>query len=321
MKAIFLILATVMLVESSPGIAGVKAEYSGAELAKVEELRRQELQAQVDEAIASSQPTVNEARLIAAKQDAEDAEAKAEEETPSEVATRRSSSQPYTIQNNINVGYAPAPVAEAAPAPAPVQLAMVETTSATTLQAAEASESDSSQALTITPMVGTLGYVGRWGRHVDNRYAFGLALEQPLGERFGVELEGDYSRSYISYSSFGHYFNRYGLAGNGKLYLMRGTFNPYVGAGLQANLYQNMSQGPTFPANYDHWLGSGQVMAGGDVKVSNGVMIGVRGAYSHPLINKPLTVHNQVQSFPRYEESAAINTGFYRVLGAVKVNL
>ena len=198
------------------------------------------------------------------------------------------------------------------------QLAQVD--SSTQVLTASETMSDGSE-LYLIPMVGTTAFVGRWNDHIKNNYTFGLIVEKPLSERLSIEVEGSYGKSYITYSNFLHSFNQFTVAGNGKYYLGTGMLQPYVGAGIVGTYFQNMTGGPLAPYNYNHWLGSGQLIAGGDVVVTKDVSVGVRGAYVRPLFNKPGTLHNGVFSAPGFEESAAINSSYVKLMGAVKVAL
>lgn len=168
-------------------------------------------------------------------------------------------------------------------------------------------------------MIGGIAYSGRWGDHVRNRLTLGLILEVPISKSLSVEAEGVYGKYHISYSSFGHYFNQFGLGGNAKFYFIRGKFNPYVAAGVMGLYYDNMIRSRFYPSSYSHWLGSGQLIVGGDVNVTKDIAVGIRGALVKPLFNRPVTIHNRVYSAPGFEESAAINSSFYKFMGAVKV--
>lgn len=193
---------------------------------------------------------------------------------------------------------------------------------AQTVSADAYEKSDPQMRASLIPMVGTAGWIGAWNYHVTNRYTLGMILEAPVSRNFSLEVEGSYGDHGITYSSYSHNFNLFGLGANGKLYLVRGVFNPYIGAGMMGLMFNGMTRGPNFPyQTYDHWLGSGQLMAGGDIALSRDISIGVRGAFIRPLINRPTTYHNGVVSFPGFEEAAAISTSFYRLMAAVRVAL
>jgi len=216
----------------------------------------------------------------------------------------------------------PDPFPMSRPLPGPVvSMGETEPVQVVTAEAAPAPV-DPQMRTTLAPMVGASNWVGRWNTHITNDVTVGLVLEHPLSRSFSLEAEGSYARHGITYSYFSHNFDLYGIGGNGKLYLMRGTFNPYIGGGILGLYYSGMSVGPSNPyAVYDHWLGSGQLMAGGDIALSREISIGVRGAYVRPLFNQPATYHNGVVAFPGYEESSAINSAFFRLMGAVRIAL
>jgi hypothetical protein len=72
---------------------------------------------------------------------------------------------------------------------------------------------------------------------------------------------------------------------------------------------------------YDHVLGSAQLLVGADVMVSSSVGIGVRGAWLIPVINRPLEADVGNKAAPGFEEAAAMNTSFYRIMGSVSIAL
>jgi hypothetical protein len=246
-------------------------------------------------------------------------------EAASEMVAESSDDQPVpppylaanvTYENNIQVGQpvlptAPTPVVAANGAPS-VQIVNAD--------ASEASDPD--KRVMLTPMFGYSSYVGRWRYHTTNPATVGLILEAPVSRNFSLEVEGSYAKHGITYSSYSHNFDLYGIGAGGKLYLMKGVLSPYIGAGLMGLYYDGMSRGPSLPFQYyDHWLGSGQLTAGGDIALSREIAIGVRGAYVRPLFNQPATYTNGLYSSPGYEEAAAINTAFWRLMGAVRIAL
>ncbi len=217
----------------------------------------------------------------------------------------------------------PDPFPMSRPLPGPV-VAMGDTQAVqiVTAEAAPAPAADPQTRMSLMPMIGVTNWVGRWNNHITNDATFGLVLEAPISRNFSLEAETSYARYGITYSYFAHNFDLYGIGGNGKFYLTRGTFNPYIGGGIMGLYYSGMSAGPNNPyAVYDHWLGSGQLMAGGDIALSREISIGVRGAYVRPLFNQPATYHNGVVAFPGYEETSAINSAFFRLMGAVRIAL
>jgi hypothetical protein len=172
-------------------------------------------------------------------------------------------------------------------------------------------------------MVGGADYFGRWGSHIGNAYVFGLALDVPITSRLSLEVEGSRAEYNITYSNFIHDFNQSTVGGNAKLYLLRDQLvQPFVGAGIMGVYYENMSHGPAYPySSYNHWLGAGQLLAGADVSLTEDLALGLRTSWIIPMFNRPTTADNGRFSFPYYEEAAAINTSFYRIMGSVKVDL
>lgn len=172
----------------------------------------------------------------------------------------------------------------------------------------------------ITPMVGVSDYYGNWGSHIDNDYTLGLGLEVALNPFLGIEIEGGYGRYNIAYQSYRHNFNLYQVGGNGKFYFSRSVLQPWIGFGVTGLYYENMSRGPSFPySSYNQWVGAIQPMAGVDVEIVKGLAIGARGAYVIPTFNKPTTYDNGYTAYPYYEESAAMNTSFYKIMADVKL--
>jgi len=179
----------------------------------------------------------------------------------------------------------------------------------------------------LIPMVGGSWFGSQWGNNISNRYTFGLALDIPFTEFLSGEVESGYGRYSISYSSapalaWKHDFNQFILGGNLKVYFLRGWLRPYAGVGLMAVYYDSMSRGPYFPyQNYSTWVGEGQAFVGADFRIMDGISLGCRAAYLIPLFNRPATLDNGIVSAPGYEEAAAINTSFYKVMATVKVSL
>lgn len=187
----------------------------------------------------------------------------------------------------------------------------------------------SNYSVGITPMLGATVWRGPWKMNLTNDYSTGLALDFPVTSIFSIEAEGGYGSYQIAYATptgpYGHRFEQYLLGVNGKLYLGRARFRPYFGIGMDAILYRGMNYGPSAPngfafRGYDQWIGAGQLLTGADFHVTEGVALGVRLTYSQPLINRPVATNAGVFAAPGTEEAAAIDTGFYRALGTVKVS-
>lgn len=188
----------------------------------------------------------------------------------------------------------------------------------------------------ITPMAGSGDYIGAWRLNTKNNYSLGLVTEFETSPNIGIEVEGGYSNYSLAYTSLAepalgymgpmmiaHNFDQFNAGGNAKFYLMRGTFRPYVGGGLQAIYFSGMQQ--RLPGNairvYDYILGAGQMLVGSDLEVSRDVTIGLRGAVLVPLINKPYTQGNGMNSAPGFEENALMTASYYKILGTVSIAL
>lgn len=172
--------------------------------------------------------------------------------------------------------------------------------------------------IAIMPMMGGTLWWGDWRRHVHNDYTFGLVVEVPVTHHLALEAEGSYGQYDISYSNLLHEFQQYSIGGNVKITPLRiaQIIRPYFGLGLVGLYYQNMQSGLV---RYNRWIGSPQLMAGIDAEVAPKVYLGVRGSWTYPLINRPATADNGIQTLPYYEDAGAINTSFFRLLGTVKV--
>lgn len=187
-----------------------------------------------------------------------------------------------------------------------------------------ASDDHSSHVKTVSfiPMLGGSVYGGQWSNHITNNYTSGLALDISVHKKFSIELEGSHGNYDISYGTiYGvvyHGFNQYTLGGNLKLMpLDHHIFQPWLGVGLMGIYFENM-----FGYNLrNEWVGAGQLMAGADIMISEGVALGARASYIRPLFNRPTTLDNGVVNAPGFEEAAAINQGFFRFMGTVKVSL
>jgi outer membrane protein W len=178
------------------------------------------------------------------------------------------------------------------------------------------------------PQFGASVFSGPWSTNIKNQYSFGLATEFPLSRLVSLEVEGQYNNYAIAYTSLAgpmvyHKFNQYVLGGNTKFYFSKSIFRPYMGIGMSAVYYQGMGRliRPGMLMPYDHVLGSAQLLVGADVMVSSSVGIGVRGAWLIPVINRPLEADVGNKAAPGFEEAAAMNTSFYRIMGSVSIAL
>jgi len=205
---------------------------------------------------------------------------------------------PPAIQQNFNITPAVAPT--------------------TTVSESAAVASQSASGIAIIPMIGGTGYSGRWNDHISNTYSLGLALEVAMSSVVALEAEGSFGKHSISYSSLRHDFQQYGVGGNIKLYPVKSALiSPYLGLGLMGIYYEDMMR---YPFRYNRWVGAPQALAGVDVNVNEGLALGVRGSYLVPLLNRPATADNGIFSYPGYEEAAAIDSSFVRVMGTAKVS-
>ena len=187
---------------------------------------------------------------------------------------------------------------------------------------AKAAEDKTTNAA-IIPMIGGSGYASRWGDHIRNSYTLGLALEFPVSRIFALEAEADYGKYRVSYGNnyqaFAHDFNLYSFGGNGKIYLLRNQIRPYIGAGVLGNYYENMSHGPSYPDRYSQLIGSGQLLVGSEYEMTEELAAGLRFSWISPLFNRAQTVHNGQNAYPYYEEAAAMDTSFYRIMATAKI--
>lgn len=187
---------------------------------------------------------------------------------------------------------------------------------------ASGNHSSANVGLSLIPMAGGTSYAGSWNNHIRNSYTFGAALELSIIPLLSIEAEVGQGRYYINYSNYGHNFTQYTYGGTAKFYLTRGLVQTYAGAGILGLTYQNMTHGMYSNSTYDTSLGAGQALVGADIALSNQVSLGVRGSYIQPLFNRPATVNNSPYMNPQYsEESSAMNSAMYRLMGAVKISL
>lgn len=180
---------------------------------------------------------------------------------------------------------------------------------------------DSTSRAALIPMLGGSRFAGRWGDHISNRYNLGLILEIPVVPALAFEVEGGFGRYNIAYSYYGHDFNQYQLGANIKIYIIRSFIQPYIGGGVAALYFENMTRGPRGLSPYHEWVGNGQLFAGADVNLSERLAIGVRGSWLTPLIHRPITADNGFNSYPYFEEAAAMNTNQFRFMGSLRVSL
>jgi outer membrane protein W len=184
----------------------------------------------------------------------------------------------------------------------------------------------------LSPMVGGTGYAGNWYGHISNKYTFGLAAEYHFTPYIAAELEAGYAQYSIGYApamapwygGFTHNFDQWDVGLSGKFYpLPYSRFKPYLGAGLMVVDYEHMRYQVANPfSQYGATILSTQLMAGLDVNVTDRVSIGARGSYVIPTFNTPATSQTPWgTAAPGFEEADAISTGFFRVMGNVKVGL
>lgn len=218
--------------------------------------------------------------------------------------------------------------------PASNQVAYTSTQGDVILETEAVQTPPSEKAVRITPMVGASLYHGSltrqhsWGDNIRNQYSFGIALEFPMSRYFSIETEGGYANYRIAYTpnigpAVGYAFNQYVLGANGKIYLIDTKLRPYVGAGLAALIFDNMSRADGLGGRvpYNPVMGSANLMAGLDYAVSDSVSIGGRASWLLPVMNRPMTVDNGMTSAPGFEEAAVLNTSLYRIMGTVSFKL
>lgn len=182
-----------------------------------------------------------------------------------------------------------------------------------------------SENIFVGPTVGTTYYEGAWSDHVTSLYSVGILLSRPFTEMTALEVDFNTSKNYVSYQGTGHNVNHFGSSAQFRLNLLdTPVVLPYLSAGVGGNFYWGLSHGPMSLApstGYSDWLFSGIISAGTDIQVSSRIRLGVRGSYQAPLLHKPYTRDQGGLATPGYEDSAMLNTGFYRVMGLVMVSL
>jgi outer membrane protein W len=195
-----------------------------------------------------------------------------------------------------------------------------------------ASAAPAASTMALTPLFGTTQFQGPWGVNIRNQYTFGLALELPVSRYFAFEIEGNYGNYRLAYtpnpsSVVAYSFDQYSIGGNGKIYLSQSRLRPYIGAGLSAQYYANMSRAlPTGQrAPYEHILGSAALMVGADIRLTDSISIGARAQYLMPVINRPFTANavgaTGLQAASGFEETGFLNANLMRLLGSVTIQL
>lgn len=252
------------------------------------------------------------------------------------------------IEEEVTQKETPVALVEAAPAPAVApqvqnnitvhaarpEPAAVASASGVLLETSEVKAPSAVGSTTLTPLMGGSQFQGPWSVNVRNQYTFGLALDIPVTKYFSFEIEGGYGNYRIAYTPnpnllVAYSFNQFLLGGNAKVHLTssQSTIRPFVGAGLSALYYEGMSRmmpnGARAP--YEHVLGAANLMVGLDVKLSDSVSVGARGAYLMPLINRPFTANSVgasgLQAAPGFEETGFLNASMFRLLGSVSIAL
>ncbi len=209
--------------------------------------------------------------------------------------------------------------------PRPARLVAYKEPSASRVDAALTYQSQPSSKIQIGPTVGTVIYEGAWREHVSNQYSVGFLMSRPITEMAAIEIDFSTSRNFVSYLGTGHMVTQLGSTGSFRLNLTdMTTFTPYMSAGIGGNFFSGLSYGPiilTPGSGYSDWILSGVISAGADMAVSRRIRLGVRGSYQAPLLHRPYTRSTGALASPGFEDSAMLNTGFYRVMGLVMVSL
>lgn len=232
-----------------------------------------------------------------------------QKEEPKEIA-KKEAEQTSRIQNNINVN---------TPAAAPVATAP-QYGDASSVLGVKAASSENTQRIAIIPMVGASSFNGSWYSHVQNAYSLGIAIELPVSNNFSFEVETGYAKYNVSYAYFSHDFNQFSAGLNGKYYFSRSALQPYIGAGMTAIDYDNMSYGPMSKyQSYSRWIGAAEALAGVDVSLSQSVAIGARGEWLLPVINRPNVANNGRNAMPYSEEASLINNTQLKFMGTARV--
>jgi len=185
----------------------------------------------------------------------------------------------------------------------------------------EIKQTHNTVGLALIPMGGGTLYQGRWNGHIRNNYTLAVALELSIIPLLSLEAEVGQGRNYISYSNYGHNFTQYTYGGSAKFYLTRGLVQTYLGGGVLGITYQNMTYGIDSMTSYDRTIGAGQAIAGAEIALSPNVALGARGSYIVPLFNRPQVMSNGGYAYPGYEESSAMDTAMYRLMGTLKISL
>ncbi|MBY0371290.1 hypothetical protein K2X33_11425 [bacterium] len=196
---------------------------------------------------------------------------------------------------------------------------------------------ESSSGLRLTPMAGAGLHIGPWKFSVRNQYTFGLALEMPVSRFFAVELEGGFTKYWISYTqsfeargnipkpddySVDYQFNQFLAGTNAKVYLTDTRLRPFIGLGATAVLYDVSRGVGAARTAYRPLVGYGSLMAGVDFRINKSISVGARAQWLTPLINRPMTAaDSSTTSYRGYEEAAMINSNFTRFMGSVTIAL
>jgi hypothetical protein len=195
---------------------------------------------------------------------------------------------------------------------------------------------ETSHSMRITPMVGSGDYLGQWSLPNKNNYSLGVAVELLNDSPLAIEIEGGYANHSLAYTSLAepsmgfatarlmaHNFDVFTIGANAKVYIHRGTLRSYIGGGLAGVYYSRMQQRMPgdFVREFDAIVGSGQLLGGAEVALSKEAAVGIRGSWTVPLLNRPVTRDNGMNSAPGFEEAALINTSYYKIMGTVSVDL
>lgn len=176
----------------------------------------------------------------------------------------------------------------------------------------------------LAPMVGSLHYEGAWSSHVSSHFATGILLSRPLVDAARVEMDLGFARFGTSYYGIGHTVHQAGGGAHLRLDLIDGAIvTPYIGGGLGMNYFIGLSSGPY--STYNDWLVSGILSLGGDISVTRTVSLGLRGSYYAPAFHRPHTAqiggNAGNTAAPGYEDAAMLNTGFYKFMGLVSIDI
>ena len=166
----------------------------------------------------------------------------------------------------------------------------------------------------LSPTLGIIRYDGAWKDRIDGGQSIGLLASKGLTQMTALEIDFAISQCRVKDFSNPYDMTQFGVNANFRLSLLDGSkLNPYVAAGLGWNNYLGLR------ADSHTLMLHSQLVMGIDYEVTTSIRVGIRGAYSAPLLNRTASTGQPVNLSG--QDTSPINSGFFRGMALVGIAL